>query len=256
MASKIDKWNKQGQITIFIIIALILIVLIALIFVIRNPPKIEIADEKYPQSYIEACTKEAVSGALKLIQEYGGDIEPGLSVMYKSINRTYLCYTSQYYKQCINQRPRLIEHIENQITDYITLKISECFDSLKKELEKRYDVEIGDMKLAVKLAPKEVLVDINRKFKMSREDKVIEFNNFKVLMVHPIYNLAEVSSEITNQEAQFCNFDSLGFMIIYPEYDITRFKTGDSDTIYSVRDRSSNQDFNFAIRSCVMPAGL
>lgn len=257
MDVKIRKMNSRGQITIFIILALMLIVLIAMIFVARIPPKIEISDEKAPHSFIESCTKQAVEEALKKIQETGGDIGPQLSVRYENINRSYLCYTSQYYQPCVNQRPRLIEHIESQITEYIRPKLSECFTSLESDLSKRYQIEMGDMDIKTSLAPKEILIEINRKFKMSRgEANTREFENFKIQILHPIYDLAKVSNEIVNQEAQFCTFNALGYMTIYPDFDITRFKTGDSDTMYKVRDRNSNQEFNFAIRSCPLPAGF
>lgn len=250
--------RKKGQITIFIIIALMLVVLIAMIFVARAPPKIVINDEKSPHSYIETCTKEAVNEALKKIQTYGGDLSPKLSVMHNNFNRSYLCYNSAYFQPCINQRPKLIEHIEGQITEYIKPKLIECFDNLKTDLEKRYDpIQMGDMEVDTRLAPREILVHINRKFVMSRgEVKTREFNDFKVQIIHPIYNLAEISNEIVNQEAQFCNFDNLGYMIIYPDYDITKFETGNADIIYTVKDRKSGQDFNFAIRSCALPPGF
>ncbi len=249
-------WGENGQITIFIIIGLILVVLIALIFVIRNPPNVKVLDEKAPHSYIETCAKEALEKGLDEIEKHGGDIEPNLSVMYQSINRSYLCYTTQYYKPCVNQRPKLIEYIESQLTSYLTPKVAECFNSLKISLEKRYNVEMGEMQIKTKLAPGEVAVEIKRKFKMSREDETRDFDSFNIMLIHPVYNLAEISSEITNQEARFCGFDTLGYMTIYPEYDITKFRTGDSDKIYSVKDRKSGEDFNFAIRSCVLPVGV
>jgi len=45
-------------------------------------------------------------------------------------------------------------------------------------------------------------------------------------------------------------------MIIYPKYDIEKFRTGDSDTIYTLKDTPTGKEFIFAIRSCAMPAGL
>lgn len=247
--------NSRGQITIFIIIALILVVLIAMIFITIKPPEAKINVEKAPHSTIETCTKKAVEEALIKIQENGGDVNTGFSVMYKDINRSYLCYTSEFYKSCINQKPKLIEHIQDEITNYITPKISTCFDSLSTELDKRYKVEMGDMSVNTILSPREVLVNVDRKFKMTNGEDNREFDNYKVALVHPIYDLAKVAVEITNQEAQYCTFNTNGFMTIYPEYDITRFKTGNSDTMYIVKDRKTGEDFNFAIRSCVMPAG-
>jgi len=248
--------NNRGQITIFVIIGLILVVITAMIFITINPPQTIINTEKAPHSYIESCTKKVVQEAIEKIQINGGDIKTGFSVRYNNINRSYLCYTSEYFKQCVNQKPMLIEHIEHEITDYITPEISGCFDSLKEDLDRRYNIEIGEMKVTTKLSPKEILVDIDRKFKMSNGEDSREFENYKIALVHPMYDLAKVATEITNQEAKYCTFNTVGFMTIYPQYDITRFKTGSSDTMYIVKDRKSGEEFNFAIRSCVIPPGF
>ena len=258
MASKvINRWNNQGQVTIFIIIALIIVVVMAMIFISTGTYKPTINVEKAPHSTIELCAKKAVEEAIKKIEINGGDINTGFSVRYNDINRTYLCYTNQYYSRCVNQRPKLIEHIQDEITNYITPQISDCFDSLKTELDKRYqNIEMGDMKVTTTLSPREVLVNIDRKFKMSNGENSKEFDNYKVAIVDPIYDLAKIAAEITNQEAQYCNFDTTGFMTIYHDYDITKFKTGNSDTMYIVKDRRTGEEFNFAIRSCVMPPGF
>jgi len=256
IVSGIREMNSKGQVTIFIIIALILVVLLAIIFISVSPPKPQLDIEKTPHSTIELCAKKAVEEAIKKIEINGGDINTGFSVMYNNINRSYLCYTNQYYSSCVNQRPKLIEHIQDEITNYITPRVSDCFETLKTELDKRYQtIEMGEMKITTRLSPREVLVNIDRKFKMSNGENSKEFDNYKMMLVHPMYDLAKIAAEITNQEAQYCNFDTAGFMTIYPDYDITKFKTGNSDTMYIVRDRRTGEEFNFAIRSCVMPAG-
>lgn len=248
--------NKKSQVTIFIIIALILVVLIALIFLLKSPPKMQAVDEKSPQQYIELCTKDAVNEALKEIRKNAGGVVSGFSVMNNGENYTYLCYTNENYKKCVNQRPKLVEYIEANITEYITPIINSCFESLQLNLRKKYDIEMGEMYVTTKLESMTVNVQINRDFKMAHGNDNREFKIFKISFPHPIYNLAAVATEIVNQEAQFCYFDNLGYMIVYPNYDIKRFKTGKSDTLYNIQERRSGIDFRFAIRNCIMPAGL
>ena len=91
---------------------------------------------------------------------------------------------------------------------------------------------------------------------MTKRDETKSFDKFKSSLTHPIYNLAKIAMEITNQEAKYCNFNDVGFMMIYPDYDITKFRTSYDDIIYTVRERSNNQKFTFAIKSCPMPGGL
>jgi hypothetical protein len=75
-------------------------------------------------------------------------------------------------------------------------------------------------------------------------------------LVHPLYDISKVAVEITNQESEFCAFDTTGFMTIYPKYDISKFETGNADTIYTVKDRRTGEQFIFAIRSCALPPGF
>jgi len=251
------KMRSKAQVTIFIILALIIIVAIVILFILIRRPVIEIEDVENPQAYVESCVREAVEEALEILMPQGGDIEPEGSVMYNGKEITYLCYNSNYYSPCVNQRPMLIEHIEEEIEDYIIPKVNNCFNSLQMELEKKnYEVVLGDMVLETQLQTRQVVVNIDRDFGMSKRDSVRNFDNFKMNLIYPVYELAEIAMEIVNQESHYCNFDVLGFMIIYPEYDIQKFRTGDSDIIYSLREIVSGKEFKFAIRSCVMPAGF
>ncbi|MBS3075609.1 hypothetical protein J4429_04075 [Candidatus Pacearchaeota archaeon] len=248
--------NKSGQVTIFIILALIIVVVALIYFYFRKPLPNEIITEENPYGYIRACTLDALKNAVDILDKQGGDIYPKGSVMHQGRNITYLCYTANFYSACINQRPLLIEHIQKQLSDYLYLEVSECFDDLKSRLENKYTVEIGEMSSNLKLKSGEVDVEIKREFIITKDSKTQKYENFNIVLENQIYDLTKIAMEITNQEAQFCNFDILGFMITYPKYNLNKFRTGDSDIIYSIKDRRTNQEFKFAIRSCVLPAGF
>jgi hypothetical protein len=254
---KIMPVSKRSQVAIFIILALIIVVSISLLFLLFKGPEATLEDVENPSAYISSCVKEFTGEAIEIISKNGGDIEPEGSLMYKGENITYLCYTANYYKTCVNQRPMLIEHVEDEIKNYIEPKVTRCFNSLQSELEKKdYVVNTAGMSLDVSLKPKQVVVDIKKSFKMIKGEKSQEFKEFKVNTISPIYELSEIAMEIANQESYYCNFENLGFMIIYPEYDIRKERVGDSDTIYNIKEIRTNKNFRFAIRSCALPPGL
>jgi len=158
-----NKINQRGQITIFVILALILIVGIIFIFLLIREPEVEIVSEQNPQAYIEGCTRDAVEEALELVMLNAGDIEPKGSVLYHGRNVSYLCYNRNYYGACINQKPLLIEHIEDEINVYIKPRISNCFQVLEPTLKPRYEGEMEEyLNLDTKLTSKGVEVYINR----------------------------------------------------------------------------------------------
>jgi len=252
----IRRMNKKGQIAIFVILAFILIVVIAIIFLLRSPPEIETVDENNPQAYIESCTRKVVEEAIDILSVHGGDIEPKGNMMYNGTDIVYLCYNSNFYEKCINQRPLLVEHIEKEITDFIRPTLVGCFRTLKLNLDRRYDVDMDEeMEIRTKLQSKHVSVEIDRHLEMTRGDQKSEFDFFKMNLIHPIYDLAKISMEIVNQETEFCKFDELGYMVLHQEYDVIKAITGDDDTVYTVEERASGQKFTFAVRGCVMPPG-
>ena len=61
--------------------------------------------------------------------------------------------------------------------------------------------------------------------------------------------------EISNSEASYCNFDILALMIFYPKYDADKFRPQDS-VVYKIKERTTNEEFWFAIRSCPLPPGF
>jgi len=249
--------NKKAQITIFVILGLVIFASMVLLFILLiSPPESSVIDENEPAAFIENCVAEAAGEAIKTISENGVHISPKGYVEYNGSEITYLCYTSDYYEACVNQRPLLIEHFQNQISDFIRLQVSECFSTLKNGLENRYDIETGELSIDTNLYSKNVHIDIKKKFKMSRDGDVRDLNKFNMQMNHPIYDLLTVAIEIVNQEARFCNFDELGYMILFPEQDITKFVTGDDNTLYTITDTFTGKSFRFAVRSCVLPAGL
>lgn len=246
---------KRSQVTIFIILGLIVVVGIAIIFLLVRPPEVKVIDEKNPQAFVESCTEEAVLDAIAILSKQGGDITPKGFLNYDSENIAYLCYTTTYYERCINQRPLLIEHMEQEITDYIRPRLEDCFFELENNLEGRYDIETSAMNLKTTLQSKTVVITIDKKFTMKRNEELLTFDHFKVNLVHPLYNFGEIGMEIANQESSFCGFDEIGYMIVHPDFDITTFITGESNIVYTVKERATQQSFRFAIRSCPLPPG-
>ncbi|MBS3078775.1 hypothetical protein J4218_01510 [Candidatus Pacearchaeota archaeon] len=251
--------NKKSQITIFIIFALIIVVLI-LIFIFwrfQDNPIVQIFDERNPQGSIETCTRMAVEDAIARISNSGADISPGYSVQFMNDEIVYICYSGENYKPCAYQRPLLVEHIQREITEYITPKIADCFEKLRFKLkESSTDViDTPGIKVTTNIYPKHVEIRIQKDFQIIREDRTINFNNFKINMLHPIYDFADIAMEAANQQAKYCYFDSLGYMIINPSFDINETITGRSDRIYVLTERATEHRYQFALRSCPLPPG-
>ena len=251
--------NSKAQVTIYIIMAIVIVaVLFFLFYTLRETEPEPIGrDFENPQSYIESCVRDVVIDAVELIRKSGGYYQTKNFKLYQGRKVPYLCYQDNFYYQCINQEPMLMKHIEDSVMNYTRQDIDNCFKTLQLGLEnKNYNVELGEMNFSVNFVEDQILTNIDRKFVIEIREEERRFEEFRIVENHPMYDLIRVTQEIVNQEANYCNFDYLGYMIFYPDYDIRKFLTGDDIKIYTVKDLISEKDFEFAIRSCAIPPGL
>ena len=140
------KEGKRGQVTIFIIIAILIIVLGILIYLYY--PKIfsKVSTEtKNPSAYIQECMQQKIEDTVETISLQGGSVNPEFYYSYYNGEGEdkieYLCYTNQNYQKCIVQEPQLIAHIEQEILDTIEPSMENCFTLMVESYEKKgYDV--------------------------------------------------------------------------------------------------------------------
>jgi len=60
------------------------------------------------------------------------------------------------------------------------------------------------------------------------------FKGFKLGIRTELYELSRLAQEIVSQEAKFCFFDNLGYMLLYPEIKIDKFSVEDGTVIYTL----------------------
>ncbi len=256
--------EKRGQITIFIIVGLIIIgaVILYIIFGGRIASKVDLGKEADARSFLEACTEDKLRETVNKISLQGGYINNPLNKTFKFNNEdfidiSYLCYTQNYYVPCVNQEPVLIQHLSEEIKNYISDDVKNCFDDLTLNLEKQnYDVAKQYGGFEVELESKKIIIDINGEITLTKTGETSKQESFNVVFGSRFYDLAVVVQEIVSQEARFCNFEYLGYMTLYPQWNIDKFRTSDSTIIYTVEHKDTGEKFRFAIRGCVMPPGF
>jgi hypothetical protein len=246
--------EKRAQVALFVIIAAVLVFGLILYFSIK--PIIKVAPSvTEPQAYIEKCMKDAGSAALDMVSRQGGTVRPSGYAFYNSNKVDYLCYTSQYYMKCVNQKPMLKYHVENQIADYIYPKVAGCISTLKRELTSRgYEVKSGSLNLVTKLVPKKFIIEAEVPITVTKEETK-NFNKFQATILSPVYDQVILAQDIVNSEIEYGDYDQLSYMLYKPQVDIEKKSHGE-DTIYILKDRGTEKRFLFAVRSYVMPPGF
>ena len=231
--------NRRGQVAVFVIIALVVVGSIVIFFLIRRNIVGFGGEVSDPEQYFRQCIEPSTNEAVDKILPQGGFLDPGSFKMYNDAKITYLCKTDGFYVPCINIHPMLISEISQEIKSYISPSIEGCFESLKKEFEK-----------------KQMGVEVAKDMKVTEKGTIRTFEKFNSEIRSPIYNLASVAINIADNERKYCNFEYVGYMGIDRSVDIKKFTMSDSTKIYTIKDIDSGKIMNIAIRGCALPAGI
>jgi len=245
---------KKGQVTLWIILAIVIVALILLFFNTRIRTGIKgIFTPSTPVGQLQSCVEDKLEEAVGLVSARGGSIEPANSVMYQGEEVEYLCYTNQYYKTCANQRPLLRQHVEREILDYIKPEVVSCIDTLKENLRgKGYDVS-GKQEISISIIPNNVKVIVSG-VNVRKADAGEFYEEFEVVKNSKLYSLIMISTSILNFEASLGDSDIMTYMIYYPNLKVEKMKLGDGTKIYKL-SYSEEDKFVFASRSLSWPAG-
>ena len=257
--------SKRGQVTIFIIVFVLIIASIILFFLLKEGilPDIGGKPEENPSSFLGVCLEKKVIENSEIISSQGGYLENSLNKTFRFADEkvftdiSYLCYNQNYYSPCVNQEPMLISHLKKELGKGIQKNVDGCFDELTLNLDRRgYVVDATYNGFKLDFGKNKIIIDIDGKIVLTKSGKTTSQENLEVAIPSRFYDLSLVVQEIVSQEARFCNFENLGFMVFYPEFNIERFRTGDGTTIYTVQHKESKEKFKFAVRGCVIPPGF
>ncbi len=253
--------NKRGQVTIFIIIAIVIVAGAVIIYTFYPQIKTSLGgQETNPPSYIQSCIEGDLRDAVNKVETQGGSIVPELYAPYydgeNEYQIEYLCYTDEFYRPCVVQQPMLKQHIELELKNAINDAVDSCFTSMKESYERRgYSVDIkkGDKK--IELLPKRVVSTFNYSFSITKGEDVEKYDSFIVLLDNNLYELTSIANSIVDWETTYGDAETSVYMAYYHDLKVEKNLRGSGDKIYIITDRNTGNKFQFAIKSQVWPEG-
>ena len=250
----VGKPNK-AQVTLFVILALAIIIVLILLFVGKD--KIgTLITSKSPIEQVRECVDEPLERALDIISVQGGSLDPGNYYLYQGNKIEYLCYTEENYKQCVMQKPLLKQSIEKELESYLQPRVKNCINAVKTSLQKKgYSVSSKNPEIDVQLIPNTILVDIKPDLQITK-DKTESYKSIKTDYTSQLYSLVMIASSILNWEARYGDSETMNYMLYYPSMKVEKKKQGEGSTVYILTERNSLDKFMFASRSMALPAGI
>ena len=254
--------NKRSQITLFVIISILIVVALILLYTFVIKPYIDASRIGDPKVFIEKCTSDSIKNSEKEILDNNGYPENITNYILYSKEKAsekvpYLCTVSMFYIPCVNQEPMLMENIRKYIEENIREDVSSCFSNLESKLKRGgREITSGNLTINIEFETKAIKADIKKDLAISRRGKTETFSVFDTKINSPIYNLLYTENKIVYFESQFCAFDSVSWMRFNPDLNIKKFSASDQTKIYTLTDKDSEKKIKFAVKTCVLPAGL
>jgi len=248
-------FNRRGQVTIFIIIAVVIVVG-AIIAFLAFPRINIISGEVNPSSFLRDCVEPSIDETLDLVARQGGYTEPSHYTLYQDEMIQYLCYTDSDYEPCRVQQPALVRHVEQELKTRVRSTAVGCVDNLAQAYEARgYGVTTSPADVNVTLNSNGVVLDFIAPMTITREEGITQsFERFAVTKESKIYDLLITATSIISFESSLGDSETLLYVQYYPDLKIEKIRRS-PDTIYKLSNVVTGDEFSFATRSLVWPQG-
>ncbi len=243
--------NKRGQLTLFIIIGIIVVVVGLLIFFFR--PKITATasfNTENPSAYISSCIEDKVDETLSQIYIKGGVLNSDHTYLYEGEEVTYICYTEEYYKPCIVEHPLLEKIIIRDLKTEISPTIDQCFQDLKSSYEdKGYTANLEEGTFEIKILQEELQIDfIDYEITVIKQN-LNTYNDFDYSINSNLFNILQITNNVVIEEIAEGDSEIGKYMDAFRELKIEKKKQIDETAIYIITNRDTQDKFQFAVRS-------
>lgn len=251
--------QKRGQATLFIILGIILVAIVALIMFSKQANIYTPATQENLQGKMEAieeniqdCLEDAAQEPLNRIMQQGGYLVtiPGSYRLWNDTSISYLCWNQEGQRPCMN---RLLtrEHMQDQLDVAIKQNVETCLNVQEEaDLIQTYDLILPkDYNAKTTIEQDKVLATLEYPITLRSKsgDAQVSRKEFTKIFNVPLGELYDVSQDIVNAEATGF-FDPLTYMLSkYSRYTIYTQKPY-PDTVYRIKLREGSHVFQMAIQ--------
>jgi len=241
--------KKRGQLTLFVFIAILLVVMIFVYFFWIQPT--------YFSTHVsglnfDECVMDSTREAITELSLVGGEVRPVFYYMYQDNKIPYYCYTNEAYKTCIVQQPMVKQYFEERLVKHFGEKVNVCYENALLELrDKGYNVAKGTVRVNLTIIPDKVNIEVLAPTTIGTQ----RFENFRMAIDSNLYDILMVATSILQYEASYGDSPTSELMYYYPELIVDKIRRGDGTKVYVITDKATEDKFQFASKSLVWPAG-
>lgn len=248
----------RGQVAIFVIISIIIITSLAsyIIFRLSQLQEIPEASSENLPAFLESCIQNELKEIMGILFRQGGELNVSFGKNVDGNMLPYLCYNENDYLPCVNQKPLLVRSVKAEIEKASPEPIQRCFDEFsQKMLEDGYGVKKDYSGLSARIQDEKILLLVNLTIFLDKKENSIKIVDPEFVIDSDLGKIIFLVQEMASQEARFCYFEAQGFELLYPEYDVTRFKMGEGDILHKIKSKRTAEQFSFLTRGCAIRGG-
>jgi len=244
--SPLKKAYASGQVTLFVILGVVLVIAAGVFVVVREQSAPEILTEipGQPQSagqqkvrvFMDTCIREATVNGVEILRLQGGyiDLPPGVTTIHLKDPDNHQIVEQAGLKTVIidpagegNDLPFWLDsddrmaippplYIEEVLAEYITESVTRCTDGLSSFKAQNYAVELGSPQVTVELSD-EVTVRLHYPMKLSKNDETFQEEEFIYRLPIDFREVLTMAMELTLQEYyhMFLEYDLKNILMLY-----------------------------------------
>jgi hypothetical protein len=183
--------KKNGQVTLFIILAIIVVGSIIAYFALRGSFSQDIPEEMRPvYDYYLSCLEEVSHQGIALLGQQGGYLDlpefvPGSQYMPFSSQLDFLGQPVPYWmyvsgNNLLKEQIPTLGSMESQLGDFVSKRVSDCdFTDFERE---GYSIYVDEGSVNVKINKLDVDLDINNRVTIFRGNQSVVVSNHDVLV--------------------------------------------------------------------------
>lgn len=200
------KFNKRGQLAVFIIVAILIVIAIILVFFAINTSKNQLnqsiwsrlgikSDVDLIKSTVSDCMNVKTTEALRKIGLQGG--------FYNKPAKAYdldWAFVPYYYYQGQILMPNK-SVVESELSNYVDNNLKTCINEVDF---KNYQIDFSDSKTKTSISKSKVVFTIDMPISLKKEDKItlIDLKRFPVVYNSSLNEILEIAQYITDSHRE------------------------------------------------------
>lgn len=244
--------HKRGQATVFAIVGIVIVIIVALFFFLRNEygffvsPTTFLSEKSKPiEDNLKSCVNQVVQNSLDSFSKQGGDFNPSNYRLYKSRSVKYYCNNIPGEERCLNVMPTLGEMLSS-LNKKIQDDVNSCVNKDLVQSGFGYKVNAGKITTTLN-AGTNLVLRAHYNVNISKGENSFTVSDVAVSYDAPIQDLYGVAVDIINSEANVGFFEQGLYMLNKKGQYIINIDKPYPDKIYMIKKKDSNFEFWFAV---------